>query len=597
MIILSGHPRVGYAAFAIIGLWCLIRGLRFRWILVVFALGLACSLPGALPMLFEWREASENTSRFVALLGPAHPALDIWNLPGLLAPRTDAYHLDHGIGAVLLIGGILGFSEWTPQVKKLGMLWLVLVAAVALQHVPLMRFLFAPLLLQTHPVNEPYFSMSLIPLAVMGGAGLDWLLRSGRLHWRARLRGIPGFLLGLMILGMALQAVMGPFVFESTRSWALYALGVGQAAAVLLALVWLLRRTSIQRSRLTTAVFLLALLDLLACGIRLHTATPSRSLDLRARGEYSELDELSEGSLDILALKDLEPFVYDVSDSLDEDMQSESGDPEPSLLGEVWFVLAGSLGVGGERIERDVWEECVAAVQAQVLERSPPALVGMQHGFRAFPGPSKFPPRRSYALLSPLAQALGEQGCDAESLREYFGSPETLGSRVMVIEGLTTAIGCHGDRRVIHDPAPRCYSPTSFEVVHDEAERVHALLETPFEPGGLALLEHPLLFDGELGQARVQCDEGGFIESNSSREAVVVLRERFHPGWRVRLHEGERLHVFPVNQEHIGFMVPPGGHTVLYRFVPPGLVLSLLIAIPSWLLVGVLWWAGRARAR
>jgi uncharacterized membrane protein YfhO len=78
----------------------------------------------------------------------------------------------------------------------------------------------------------------------------------------------------------------------------------------------------------------------------------------------------------------------------------------------------------------------------------------------------------------------------------------------------------------------------------------------------------------------------------SAEPVLVVLRERFHPGWRVEDESGQSLKTFPVNQVHLG-VIAPGTNQLRLRFVPPGLNIAMATSGGAWLLICFGFWRTR----
>ena len=82
---------------------------------------------------------------------------------------------------------------------------------------------------------------------------------------------------------------------------------------------------------------------------------------------------------------------------------------------------------------------------------------------------------------------------------------------------------------------------------------------------------------------------------SASHATLVVRRQRWHPGWKVTDTAGEPLETFPVNQVHLGVVVPAGTTRIMYRFVPPGLRPALCASFLGWSMLGMMLLASRRR--
>ena len=232
-------------------------------------------------------------------------------------------------------------------------------------------------------------------------------------------------------------------------------------------------------------------------------------------------------------------------------------------------------------------------LQEDLLGRRWPIHLGMARGLRSGSGFSKMPPRRAVAMLSPLADALVTdaesrhrlQEVDPGQISPLFDTPDAIGSRTLSLLGLKSALGPGSMRFEAHEVSPRCFLPSSTQVVPTETERIQLLLHGRASPTEHALLESPLpeLLPPPEG-AGVDCSLADRLIVDSSQPVLAVLRERHHPGWRVETEDGKRLETLPVNQVHLG-VVAPGGSTLKLSFVPPGLEESMDCSGLAWLLI------------
>ena len=144
----------------------------------------------------------------------------------------------------------------------------------------------------------------------------------------------------------------------------------------------------------------------------------------------------------------------------------------------------------------------------------------------------------------------------------------------------------------IQEVTPLCYAPVRTDVVEQQDERVRRLLTNAGRIDRRpALLERPLptpLPEPRAPAEHISCHEEGLTDVSSRVGALVVRRERWHPGWQVRLEDGRALSTFPINQVHLGVVVPEGTHRLSYRFVPPGLVQAMAAAALGWLILGLM---------
>ncbi len=75
----------------------------------------------------------------------------------------------------------------------------------------------------------------------------------------------------------------------------------------------------------------------------------------------------------------------------------------------------------------------------------------------------------------------------------------------------------------------------------------------------------------------------------------MVLRELWHPGWRVLdVTNSRTLNPIPVSQVHQGVLIPAGKRLLQWRFRPPGLTASVVSSLLALMAMGALLWRVRA---
>jgi len=578
LLLLGSHLRWAAATGAALVLWCVIRLPRPRWTLAALALGLAGGLPGYLPQLLEWRESALSTGRFDILGSAAHNWVDLWNVAGILAPKPVHLRGDYSIGLVLGVALLLVGWRLRGPVGRLAVFALLLYLAPFSTEVPGLRYLFAPLLVLTHPVNHFYAALATLPAAVAAAACLDRVIAAntgGRRGdssevdagaWAAG-SGVGRWILAVVAGLAVLRAVLPERAFFSDFEWGLYLLALGQAVAVAAGMFWLLRRGG---PRLSYGLFALALIDLATMGLRFHLALPATPIPWTERTEVSDVP-LRGGYLHLTELADLEPFQYD-GGTLDSDAIASEIEEESALLRTMAVVL-----------------------QDDLLGRRWPIHLGLARGLRSGSGAVKMPPRRAVAMLSPLADALVTdtdsrsrlEDVDPEAIAQLFTGPDSVGIRTLRLLGLRNAVGPGDMHWQTDQQVPRCYLPASTELVEDEQDRIRLLLEGSQSPARHALLETAF---AELPPrptgAQVSCPSADSLVVRSPSPVLTVLRERYHPGWTIRTAQGQRLQTFPVNQVHMG-VVAPGDSRLQLSFSPPGMKAALASSGAAWLLLAL----------
>ncbi|MBJ94740.1 MAG: hypothetical protein CMP23_09760 [Rickettsiales bacterium] len=574
LLLLGSHLRWAAACCVAWGLWVLLRGLDLRWALPIAALGLAAGAPGYLPYLGQLQELPELGNRLAMLAHPPHESFSLWNLPGWWVAKTSWFSRDFSVGRVLGLCSLLALRGLDGRGRRLAALSAVLVVAALSAELGGLRYLFAPLLVITHPVNLFYAALACIGGAVLGALGLDRLLAAAApaAYVRESLRGWPRLL--ALFLGLLLLVKLLPWVepWHIAAQWWGHLLSLAQTLVVLLLLAQLLRG-GLSQARRRALVFVLVLADLLLLSLRFHRALPSPPIELRDRTAGVDLEVLQGGYLDLTDLAQFQGFQYG---------QEQLSDP-----------------VSGEL------EDEGAGLAMDLAERRWPVHLGHSTGIRGLAGRARLAAERATFLLEPFARELVSDSWDQTPLEE--SSPEklellfaegALGRRLMRLYGIPVAVGMEGLVARVDGLAPYCYSPASLRVVGRQEELRELLFAADFRAAGPALIEAPLA-SRERAVAQLRCDGSGVLQAEAAQHSVVVLRERHHPGWRVADSSGHLLPTFPVNGVHLGFELPPGKHRLSLGFVPPGLEASLRLAAAGWMLLLLVAvaarWAGPAR--
>jgi uncharacterized membrane protein YfhO len=58
------------------------------------------------------------------------------------------------------------------------------------------------------------------------------------------------------------------------------------------------------------------------------------------------------------------------------------------------------------------------------------------------------------------------------------------------------------------------------------------------------------------------------ITIDVAQQSLLVLSDAFYPGWTATI-DGAATAIYPTNALFRGVVVPPGKHTVIFRFTPP----------------------------
>jgi hypothetical protein len=617
MLFLGAHLRLAAASGAVIGLWLLMRGKDFRGGLMTCSLGLIAGLPGFLPMLLEVSLASAGTGEINKFSNAVDQALGLHAIPGLIAPGLMVVGRDVGLGTVLGVALILGLQDSARSTRRLAIFVAILVLAGT--HIPGMRYLFAPLVVLSHPVNLVYPALACFPAAILAARGLERLVALDRDQLRHWLRSPGGWVVIALVASIGVRVALGNWGFPSGYGWFVYSIGALQAGVVLAALYFLLGRRA-PASRMN-AVFILCLLDLSLFAIRGHLAVPSQVLQSPEDNLRGDLQLLEGGYLDIKDLSrgyDSTILGAGLAEDEDEEWLEERGGRGSANDGGA-AVEEGETAEPGAESESDpeppvsgdsidTPEVDAPALQQELLGRHWPPHLGVSTGIRGLAGRSKLAPARQIDALGPLAEALQDVAPSRDILGTLFGravgEPEKVGeyqddvtcgfeycdhvgTRTLALHGIANAVWEDKAHYHLDAVVPRCYSPGSTAVVDDLDERMEWLLTRPFQTAGPALIEEPLNTSAALSRAQVLCPTPLQVDVSATGTSVVVLRERWHPGWQVRSDDGVLLPTFPVNQVHLGVLLEAGSERLTYRFVPPGLLPALALGLPALLLAAL----------
>ncbi|MCP4873405.1 MAG: hypothetical protein GY898_32340 [Proteobacteria bacterium] len=577
LVLLGCHVRLGIATTAAFGVWGLLCGAPLQFAVLAGVLGIAAGAPQWVPTILEWGEASASASagsRLDGLAAPVEAGLSLPGLPGFLAPRPWVSYADYSLGAVLGVVLILaigrgplriGLGRDVPPAGRLALFFVLMAGASFSPSIPGLRYVFAPLLVLSHPVNDVWSALAILTGAGAAAAALDGVVAMDVDTVRGRLKGFRGVLIAGLLGGGGTLAFVGAFRDADSRQ--LYALGLVQGVVSAGLVVALVARRN--RPAMLMAVLVgLGMADLGGQMLRIHTAVPSAPLGLTDRTDVDGVEALGAGFVDIDDLARLEGFAYEEGGSGADDPQDE---PE------------------------EFWEDTAAMMQEQILHRRWPPHLGMDRGYRGLSGRAKLPPGRQIQALTPLAEMLRVRNQAPDALEELF-TDGGLGVRTMQLHGIAAAAAADGTVWTVDGGLPLCRIPTRLERDEDPRSRIGRLLEDrDFVLGGPIVLVETQADEGLVGTGELVSCADGEAEVRSEQGTVLVVRQRLHGGWSFAsdVPLGEP---FPVDQVHTGVRVPAGTHTVRWRFDPPGLNRASAVAWAAWGLLAVLGVAGLRRA-
>jgi uncharacterized membrane protein YfhO len=163
-----------------------------------------------------------------------------------------------------------------------------------------------------------------------------------------------------------------------------------------------------------------------------------------------------------------------------------------------------------------------------------------------------------------------------------------------------TKVFSDGDLRVYENKnaLPRAYLSDKVIVEPDPDTQLALLSGSGIDYRNTVLLDKATL--EQYGKTRAPANTSGtvaiknyannsvMLDVNANRPAVVVLLDRYFPGWKV-LVDGEERELLRANYLFRGVSVPSGRHTVEFRYRPTPLFITLSISASVLLLCMILY--------
>ncbi len=155
---------------------------------------------------------------------------------------------------------------------------------------------------------------------------------------------------------------------------------------------------------------------------------------------------------------------------------------------------------------------------------------------------------------------------------DLFRNPETVGGFQLYTNPAARRAALFADwEQAVPDQALEIMQATDLERM--AVVETSSLPETPDATG----LPEP---------ERVEWSpERASFSTESPTKSVLVVFERYAPGWQAELEDGRPLEVFPADYIFRGVVVPPGRHTVRFRYSPSGFRLGSLVSVSTLLLL------------
>jgi len=262
-----------------------------------------------------------------------------------------------------------------------------------------------------------------------------------------------------------------------------------------------------------------------------------------------------------------------------------------SLLSPAVPLLADWSPPGGWAGDPDGWIEARAYL---------PANVAMSFGLPIIDGYAPFiDPRHKYFFMAASAAA-ERQNFNLYSLvgTRYLGLPPNVSLNNLPAEAVPP-YKLYLNARAF----PRAFSVAKAIAVDD----YDTALRTTVDLGMADRLSEIAVIEGrrneiepkaraEISQIETLRPERITMRVSASADALVILNERWDPGWRA-LVDGQESPVLETDCALMGAMVPPGEHTFEFTYRPRGLIIGRAISVVALAMAGLLLLVPFARAR
>jgi uncharacterized membrane protein YfhO len=138
-------------------------------------------------------------------------------------------------------------------------------------------------------------------------------------------------------------------------------------------------------------------------------------------------------------------------------------------------------------------------------------------------------------------------------------------------------------------------------VVNDRDEALKRIASPKFNPESVAIVEENIEFPKNpvaVESPRPKLIERSLnrvlLEASPKATGLLVLADTFYPGWRCFV-DGRESKIYPTNYIMRSVLVPPGTHTVEFRYDPLSFKLGAGVSLVT--LVGLIGWVTWAMRR
>ena len=139
---------------------------------------------------------------------------------------------------------------------------------------------------------------------------------------------------------------------------------------------------------------------------------------------------------------------------------------------------------------------------------------------------------------------------------------------------------------------PRAYLVNSYMVTHSERECLLALKKNIKKMQYSVVLENtaPSFPSADTtvnpGEARIKTYGNNKVEleARSDKSCLLILTDCYYPGW-IALVDGEEKPILRANSLFRAVEVPPGDHTIVFRYRPKSLHRGIAISLATLMLI------------
>lgn len=139
---------------------------------------------------------------------------------------------------------------------------------------------------------------------------------------------------------------------------------------------------------------------------------------------------------------------------------------------------------------------------------------------------------------------------------------------------------------------PRAYLVDSYEITHDEVQSLQAIKKNPLKLSSSVVLENgtPSFASAAIPTNPGQIDIVNYhineveLSVKADRRCLAVLTDSYYPGWNAFI-DGVNTPILRANSLFRAVEIPPGEHTVVFRYQPSALKWGTIISLSTALFI------------